>query len=121
MNLFRVFTWEHRKTVAEHRMRSLDRRDKCRDRLAKVAERRQNLAEKKFKNAVEKEEREYYDPEESAPEFGNSSANSRPSARSTHHPNRWTSNGARTAIPYEARDFQFDPPRRTAAVTKPSV
>jgi hypothetical protein len=64
MNIFRVFTWEHRKTVTEHRMRSQDRRDKCRERIAKVAERRQNLAEKKFKKAVEKEENEYYNDEE---------------------------------------------------------
>jgi len=66
MNLFRVFTWEHRKTVAEHRMRSLDRRDKCRERIAQVAERRQNLAEKKFKKAIEKQEKEFFDPEESS-------------------------------------------------------
>jgi hypothetical protein len=49
MNLFRIFTWEHRKNVTEHRLHSLDRRDKCRERITKVAERRQKLAERRQK------------------------------------------------------------------------
>jgi hypothetical protein len=56
MNLFRIFTWEHRKTVNEHRMQSIDRRDKCRERMAKVAERRQDLAEKESHNGVPTDE-----------------------------------------------------------------
>jgi hypothetical protein len=64
MNLFRIFTWDHRKNVAEHRMHSIDRREKCRERVTKVAERRQKLAEKKFKKAEEKNR--YYDPEETS-------------------------------------------------------
>jgi hypothetical protein len=56
MNLLRIFTWEHRKTLNEHRMQSIDRRDKCRERMTKVAEKRQKLAEKKCNQARDNDE-----------------------------------------------------------------
>ena len=55
MNLFRIFTWEHRKTVDQHRMKCADRREKCRERMTKVAELRHKLAVKNFKKLNPKE------------------------------------------------------------------
>ena len=56
MNLFRIFTWEHRKTINEQRMLHLDRRESCRERMTVVAERRQEIADKVYEKVHNQKE-----------------------------------------------------------------